>query len=243
MASNKIDIYKIKISKKRFSKCPKDERIFYIRAMNFLTDVGISQKLLLYSFRSPRRGKLKLSAGHIQTTFIMRNLAGLLYEGWQLIRSGFYSRKMGIKYQIKEEKEIKAYFKGSNIIETIRNEFAYHLDPNVVEEELASLKEYGEFEIYLNEAQGNCFYQLGEHMLLMAMMKKFHNKNLQQASNQIFEEILRITKCMQRFFGHYLALFHRNYLGVKSLKDMEKTTLVVPGMSKVRLPFFTFRDI
>jgi len=244
VTAHKIEIYKIKIPKSRFSECPKDERIFYVRAMNFLTDIGINQKHLIFSLQNQETEGLKLSAGHVQATYFMRHLAGLLFEGWQLIRKGFHSKRMGVPYPIEELDELKVYFKNSkNIIEFIRNRFAYHLDKEAIEGELASLEYYSELEIYLNEAQGNCFYQLGDQMLLTAMMKMANKENLHEAFDQMYDDVTSVAKCMQRFFGKYMAEFHRRYLGVNSLDDVEKIELSVPGMSEIKTPFFVSRDI
>lgn len=237
----KLNIYKLKIDRKTFLKSPHSERVFYVRAMNFLTDVGILQKGLLFSInpKTKKRNQIILSAEHIQVVFFLRNLAGLLYEGWRLIQSGYYQKQLGENYHINELESIKKYFSNSdNIIQAIRKKFAYHLDVAAVENELRDLDGYKEFDIYLTEEQGNCFYMAGDHVLLLTIMKLTGSKDLSESFDRIFNEISSMAKSMQRFFGKYTALFHRKHLGIANMSDLEVYHLRVPRRTRVKTPYF-----
>ncbi len=235
----KLELLKVKIDKEKLLKVPAPERAFYLKAMNFLTDASVAQKCCWHSI--PQKDDiepLKNDAAVTQAMFFVRHLSGLIWEGYQLIRRGFLKSQLGQSYQIKELETIKKYFSNKeNLIQKIRNKFAFHFDTTLVPDELEKLSDHQELVIYLvkdaMETRNN-LYKAGDDIMQSAM-KRMANKEF----TLILDEIYKMATIFQIFFEEFVIIFHEKHLG---FEPNEKIALDIPKLSDVNIPYFVPRN-
>lgn len=59
--------------------------------------------------------------------------------------------------------ELEAYFDNKkNLIEKIRNRFAFHYDPSLIKKQLCTVEDTDRLAIYLASKRVNCFYQFSD---------------------------------------------------------------------------------
>ncbi len=239
----KLELLKVTIEKEKLLKAPVPERAFYLKVMNFLTDVSILQKCCWHSGpKTDEVNPVKQSAEIIQAMFFVRHLAGLLLEGYELIRTGFFANKLGRIYQIKELETIKEYFNKENLIEKIRNKFAYHLDIELVGNEIEKFPDDEDWVIYLVKEikeLSNNLYEVGDNILLSAIVRFANEKTVQEGLSPVLNEILQMATTLQTFFAEFVIIFHEKYLGFKHKQEI---CLDIPRLHEVHIPYFVSRD-
>jgi hypothetical protein len=66
---------------------------------------------------------------------------------------------------------LKKYFGRNNLIDNIRNQFAFHYDPEKIQAQLEQVDEKDEMFIYVAEKSANMFYHVSEVIVASAMLE------------------------------------------------------------------------
>ncbi len=242
-----LELSRYRIPKERFNGAPKDERVFFIRALHLLTDINTLQKAVIFSSSEIDTAEpgLKTSAQNAQAMTYIRHLAGVLNEANELLNKGFFAKGLRESYLAGMDETAKTnlnqvtkYFSEKDcLIRDIRMNFAFHYDLTKIDEELDDLSRYDQFDIYLSEAHANCHYVAANDILIFGMIKLTGKKDFKEAFDFIIGETLKIAKCFQDFFGAYQMAFILRHLN--SEPTMEKIVLHdVPSMDEIRMPYF-----
>lgn len=94
---NFLTLLRYRIPHDEFGKIPKQERVFFLKALTVLSEIQILQKAIVFSTNAipgEAIGSVKVNAQSLQALFLSRLLAGILSEAHKLIRLGFDAKPL-----------------------------------------------------------------------------------------------------------------------------------------------------
>src|SRR5664279_5271266 len=176
-----LELWRYRIPKECFNNAPKEERVFFVRALHLLTDINTLQKAVIFSSSEIDTAEpgLKASAQNAQAMTYIRHLAGVLNEANELLSKGFFAEGLREAYLAEMDEvtknnvnQITKYFNEKDcLIRDIRMNFAFHYDLEKIEEELDDLSRYDQFDIYLSGTHANCHYVAANDILISGLIK------------------------------------------------------------------------
>lgn len=90
-------------------------------------------------------------------------LAGKVWEGWQLLKRCYVGAvRIAIEGSLPEKprdafQALEGYFATKkNLINMVRNRFAFHYDPSRIEKQLTAVNESDKLTIYIGEKEAKC---------------------------------------------------------------------------------------
>lgn len=175
-------------------------------------------------------------------------LAGKVWEGWQLVKRSFVDAvRVTIEGALPEEpkcafRALEEYFATKkNLINMVRNRFAFHYDPSQIKKQLKAVDETDKLRIYVGEKEANIFYQMSEVIAAKAMLDAIELGNFQGANAKLMKEVTEISRYFIKFCDGCLVHMSDNYLGRdrQSLNPEEIELPDVPSRDEIEVPFFT----
>jgi hypothetical protein len=243
-------IYRVELTRAHLDKIPHDERIFYLMASQLANDLNVITKLLIFA----ANGVIKSSdqvQHHVATTqvlFFVKMMAGRLHEGKRLLGSAFFSKGLWTKY--KDDlppdaranlEEINRYFGKENMIDKIRNKFAFHSDLDVIEEMFANAPENAPFiDYHAFRYKGDSLYYGAEALTMNAMLKIIGETDPRAAVQRLTREPGRIAALFIDFIQSFGALMLTRFIGLTQ-EHLEARKVNVgdgPVIDDVTLPHF-----
>ena len=242
-----MKIYKASIPKKDIESLPESELIFFIQACRILNDINILHKTTTIS-NGIVDSEIERKAQNSQTLFFFILLAGKLFEGWNLVQASFFRSKLSKTYTTHlpsraqdSLKNLKKYFgNNDNIIKKVRNRIAFHYESDEIFEQLKKLPDEENFEIYLNQYQGNSFYYITNVLLMNAILEWSGIPDPLQALDKFFDEVTSVARWYIDFFGHCITRFAKNKINWE-LKEIDIPD--PPPINSISLPFFVSRAV
>jgi hypothetical protein len=237
-----MKIHTIHVSKAQLDKVPEIERAFYVHIGHLRHELMFLKKLLELSAKEPSDNPVLQDVGVSQQFIVSRLIAGKVWEGWELMRKAFFSTKLSLAIEgdlPEDTKEaladLKKYFGKKNIIERMRNEFAFHYDSLRVRTQLSSIEETDKLKIYIAETE-DVFFQLSEIIVGSAMLEAVQPGDFVAAAEKYFKEIMRLSSQLVDFCDGCLHHMIKTYIGYQS----EETEIPdPPNYGGLRLPFFS----
>lgn len=247
-----MKLTKLQISKNELLSMPKKELELFIQLTNFYNDVNILQKLMVISGNSREKASQNEIVGRSlssQGLFFMRIQAGKLYEGWKMLGIHFFNNevfskeynKKGSPQSKKNLSKLKRYFGKNNLIENIRNNYAFHYSEkssNNMIQQIVEANNLEIFEMYLSEENGNCFYSIAHDLLNTSILEDIGSNNWPKAMNKLFQEIIDTTKYFLDFTQDCIRVISEKYLKM----NREEVQIPEPSsLDDITLPFFVKR--
>lgn len=233
-----MQLHKISITKTKLKSISEDEQIFFVQITNFLNDINILQKLVVFSNKEVEDDTVR-KAQNSQSFFILSILAGKLWEGWQLLQK---NSKLLRTYEplldsIGKEslKNLRKYFSKDNLINHVRSKFAFHYDSDEIKNEIQETSEDTVFELFLSENQGNCLYYMSNVLVSSAILSSIDKSDALKALDRFFFEILEETKMFHSFYNSCLVSIAEKHLE-KKYENVEIPE--PPDIREVWLPYF-----
>ena len=251
-----MDIKRLSISKKEIEKIqPEHERVFFLLMLNFVTEINVFQKLLLYSIKYPR-SEIQKQAKVQMSINLLYVLAGKLYEGWKLIdetRHGSRKPKKGqpnkkfsenwfpIKYKSrltpkgkKSLKFLENYFSHKNDLRTIRDQFSFHFDfPKA--KKLFNKSNFDSISLYVPSGSGEIF-STANYVFLEEFFSEL-GQTSEQGFSLLLDNILNVSSNFTQIIADYAGIIRKDFL-----KDSEFESLIIPDpkpTGKMHLTFFS----
>jgi len=237
-----MKVCKASIPRKDIEALPENELIFFIQACSLLNDINILHKTTTISNKDVG-SEVERKAQNSQSLFFLMLLTGKLFEGWQLLRRSFLNSELAKKYEnlLPEDaknslRDLKSYFgKKDNLIKKVRNKIAFHYDSEEILKQIKKLPQDEDFEIYLTEYQGNCFYYIPTVLLINAIINWSGISDPLQAIDRYFAEVTNIARWYINFLNHCL----QNMAEKNMNWDLEKIDIQdPPAINDVVLPYF-----
>jgi hypothetical protein len=237
-----MKIYRATIPRKDIETLPEKELVFFIQACRILNDINILHKTTKISNKFIE-SEVERKAQNSQTLFFFILLTGKLFEGWDLLKTSFFRSKVSKSYEVllpkvaqDSLKKLKNYFgNNNNMIKKVGNWIAFHYESNKLLEQIKKLPDDENFEIYLNEYQGNCFYYIPNVLLMNAILDWSGVSEPLQALNKYFDEVTSVACWYINFLGPCLSRFAENKIKWE-FKEIEIPD--PPAINSIFLPYF-----
>lgn len=231
-----VDIYPLRYTAGDLAAVPKDDALFFLMCGQLQNDIVIlMRQVILARMEDDAPEPVRMVALTINLVN-MRMLAGRLAEGWDLIRHRFQKvfreYGAGIKDGPKADlKSLKAYFDDENLIRTLRNKIAAHIDQDVMRE---AYKHFGadlELTDFHAEMDGNTIFYSGEVLMTVAIHQIVGGADIQEALNRLGDEVIRIARWQGSVIREYLRVFSQKHLGPQ-LRGLRDAKVVIEGQPK-----------
>jgi hypothetical protein len=247
------ELQRIRLTKADLDRIPADERFFYVMAGHLANDVNILGKLLIgalnnWKSRGERREGPRLDAGLAQTFLLLKLLAGRLHEAYILVGSHYFSKGFREKYEGNMSKKaiharhyFSAYFGGnSNIITSIRNKFAFHLDREKIDEVYNDLPNDFSFDHYLGKYVAHTLFYGSEIIFLNAMATVVQDApTALEAIDKIYADVVDASESLSVFVTGFIQVMITRYIGPVKPDQIENLTIKDElSISRYTLPFF-----
>jgi hypothetical protein len=149
----RIDV--VPVPKSILKSIPDAELAFYTHFGHVRNELLVIEKFLIWTMNNQTDGDVLSNVNVFQELTIIRLLAGKLWEAWLLLDNKAYSKilqalrtKLNPKTRTTLE-ELEAYFDNKkNMIEMIRNRFAFHYDPSLIGKQMSKVEETDRLSIY-----------------------------------------------------------------------------------------------
>lgn len=237
-----MELAKITFKRESFDLIPKGERIFLVQLSLFANEITMLHKLIVFS-NNYKDGKTVLTAQNVQSFFLIKLLAGKLYEGWQMLQKSYFKRSLSKQYEKILSKKgrdsighIKSYFGKRNLISLIRNKYAFHYDYEHINKELASIPADEDLELYLAPDHGNSLYSMAHIISSYALFDEVDSSDDFKALDKIFKDVLGVASKFLVFAGELSGKIWQTYRIPVSVGKVHIRR--VPTINSVRLPYF-----
>lgn len=236
----------VPVPKSHLETIPESELAFYTHFGHVRNELLVIEKFLYWTTKNEADGDVLSDVNVFQELTIMRLLAGKLWEGWQLLNNKAYAKILNsLRTQLNSKtitalEELEAYFgNNKNMIEAIRNRFAFHYDPSLIGKQLSSVEETDQLAIYLAPKTVNCFYQFAEAIADSAMLNTVKRADYTEATKKLAKEIIEITVKFIGFCDGCLDHMIEVYL-LPSATELKTRTVELDVLRKdqMTLPFF-----
>lgn len=240
-------VHRLVLRPEVFSKVPPAERALLHVMGHALNEINVLLKLFFLVSNHESEPQVVRHAQLCQAMVLSRLLTGKLYEAWQSIQKGYFRKKLGTIYAGELDKEttdglenLKRYFGKTNLIDTVRNSFAFHYSLAHAEEAPNSDVEPEELAMYFGPTTGTSLYQFAEHAMGLAMLKSVNTEDPQEAFNRIAHETQQVVSWFNSFAqGILFAVLERHAGLTKRVPELESIDLgPVPRAIHVVIPFF-----
>lgn len=205
LARTTMRIRVVPVPKSYLEAIPEAELAFYTHLGHVRNELLVIEKFLVWTMENQTDGDVLSDVNVFQELIILRLLAGKLHEGWQLLNNKTYSTifeslRTGLDSKTRTTlKELDAYFGNKkNMIEMIRNRFAFHYDSSLIRKQLSSVEETDQLAIYIAPRTVNCFYQFSEVIANRAMLSAVKGADHIEALKMLTKEVIKVTV---RFIG------------------------------------------
>ena len=226
-------------------KLPQEEQVFLVQLTRLLNEINVLTKCVIYASNGIENLEgVRKTAQRIVALSFIRELAGKLYEGWQVLQKSYFGSGLSRRYEGSLSHKggdaaahIKKYFSGSVCpVKRIRDKHAFHYDPSVISDEIADM-DSDQVLCMLVAEQGNCLYPFSEDIATGSILRLF-DSNPQHAMDQMFDEVvMRVPSWFQCFAAEVVMLFAKS----ARLQSDAECVPDVPCLYTVRLPFFMRR--
>lgn len=244
-----IKVYRIPLSKERLHELSKEERSLFFLLGYISNQITLNQKLVTFSTNRVPFDHVEQMLTGAQTQMMARNMVGVLNEGYEVIRKRFLSRPIGQEYTpLLDPKgacaltELKKHFGASNLLTTVRTNFAYHHpkdeDVDSAFEAAARDEELdNEWNWYLSESLFNSLYLPCDFVILHGILKSVNATNLRDAQKKLMGEVRKVADLMNEFIPAFLSAVWRKHFGEELPAEVHKVD-GAPNVWEVSIPFF-----
>ncbi len=241
-----LEITRVVFSKANFDKIPANERVFMVQFSMFANEISMLHKFIVFS-NYHKEGETILTAQNTQSFFLLKTLAGKLYEGYEIVRKNYFKNQLSKQYDslLPEESRralssLKSYFVGDNLIKKIRNKYAFHNDMDPVREQLGTIPDDEELDIYLASDHGNSLYSMAHIVSSYALFNEVDPSDHLQALDRIFKEILEVASNFLTFAdGILVEIWGKYRIQIESMTEIDLEG--IQNIDSVKLPYFVSR--
>jgi len=244
-----MKISRIEIPKKKLMDIPEVERIFLIQLGHISNELNFLNKLLIFTGDTKKTGPER-KAMTMQSLVIVRIFVGKLFESWKMLERDYFRAKLSVEYDRVLSVDgkssldyLKNYFKGKNLITSIRNKYSFHYDSDDFGDAVSSFDEDKKFELYLGENYSNTLHFFSEEIMTVGMLKLTGEKDVQKSMDKLIGELVAVSGKFIDFAGHALTSIFDKYLG-ESLNDFiseEINITTEADLELFKIPFFVER--
>lgn len=240
-------IRRLTLTPTQLASLPPEERALLYVVAHALNEVNVVLKLFLLASNYSFEPLVVRHAQLCQSMVLSKILVGKVHETWMAITKGYLRTTLAKVYDGQLDPEhamaldrLKKYFGKSNVIESVRNSFAFHYSVAHANKEPAPDTPPEELALYFGPTVGTTLYQFAEQAMGMAMLDEIDPNDAQVAYDRLSNETHQVVSWLNDFGQGLLFTMLEKHLSLTSRVDeLEIIHLSnVPDAADVQIPFF-----
>ncbi|KAF0190589.1 MAG: S-adenosyl-L-homocysteine hydrolase [Gammaproteobacteria bacterium] len=226
---------------------PGDERALFVLLGHLINEINILNKTFYLCSQFDDEPQWRAHAHTTQALVFAKMLVGKLYEGWELIRTGYHGTHISRRYDSKLNDDakdslakLKQYFGKKNLIRDVRDRFSFHYSMEEVKTVFGLDLDEEELVMYLGENNGNTLFYFSEYVVNYALLEVVDAGNPKEAIERLIDESARVVGWLNDFSAGVLAHVADEYLldGDRKL-PMEPIDIgQVSVAEQIEMPYF-----
>ncbi len=246
-----IDVYKIRVSKDRLQAMPADERSLFIVLGYAANQLNLFSKLTLFSLNNTTEKEPESFLSGAQSQMLLRMAIGILHESWtKIITKRLLQTPLGKDYIGRLDQgggavldALKKLFGGSNILTSIRNNYAFHhpydADVNAAFERAAADANWdGEWNWFFSHSNFNSFYFVSDIIMMNGIMKEIGETDILAAQERLMTEVRTAMNETTTLIMALTAAIWRKHFGDELEAEVCAKITGAPSVFEFALPFF-----
>ena len=240
-------LQRITITIPQLRSIPDAERGLIIVLSHALNEINVLNKLVFLSSQIEAEPKWKAHIHSAQAFILARSLVGKVSEAWQVVKTGYHGTKLSKRYDALLEAparealaELKRYFGRKNIVNAVRNDFAFHYSVEHAKTAIPEDTPTGDLTIYLHEQNGNSIYYFAEYLMTKALIDLISPTNPDDALNVLLSDMSAAIAWLNEFTQGLLFVLFDEFIGEARLRESIASVDVdaVVRSSDAKIPFF-----
>jgi hypothetical protein len=245
-----IQVYRIPVPKERLRAMPRDERVLLLLLGYAANQLSMLQKLLNFATNRTPDAEVEQHATGTQTQMLVRLMVGALNEAWELVSTRFIQNPLAKDYLRMLDRDgqqafdaIKRQFGGSNLLNAVRNNYAFHY-PRSDEAEEAFEAAFddreldGYWNLYFSQHGFNSLFFLSDLIFVHGIGKKAGGTDLEETQRKLMGEVSAASANLIEFAKAFVAAAWLKHFGEEMVAKDIVTVSDAPNVDDVWLPFF-----
>jgi hypothetical protein len=239
-----------KISKERLQELPVDERALFLSLAHLSNEIIALQKLILWSYDVSSENE-SINNGHVaMSLMLIKLLSGKLKEGHNLLKKKFFGTKISRSYaQSLSDKcketlvQLKRYFGNRNVIDVVRNNYAFHYTPEELNAALPKIPE--DLILYIEkEGKGNNLHYFAEVIANRALLQSLGKQDEFEAFMHLIGESTRIADWLLTISDAIMNEFLQRHISdIWESNAIEVYFDKLPSFNDISIPWFTDNSV
>lgn len=226
---------------------PDAERSLIVVLSHALNEINTLNKFLSLSIQFDKEPAWLSNVQAAQAFMLARPLVGKLHEAWVVFHKGYHCTKISVIYndlldpsEIDSLNFLKAYFNRKNLINEVRNNFAFHYSLSHAGTSIPEDSTPDDLAIYLHESNGNSLYYFAEYLMNKALMEALVPDAPTEALGALLNEMSAVIANLNKLVQGLMFAIFGKHIGTEEIRqafgDLELGP--VSKASDVRIPVF-----
>ena len=242
-----MQLHHFTLTRAQLDSIPEDERVLLVLLAHAANELSVLTKLFHFASAGEGDAPILVEARNAQSLVIGRLLTGKLYECWNLLQAGFFGTRISKKYVPQFDPEgrealdsLGRYFGRNNLIELIRNNFAFHFALDQIRAGYPTLVEGDNLDVYLSRTNANTLYAFAETIAGRAMLTAINPNDPKAAFDVLIHETSQVVGWFNTFVGACMVTCLRLHVGGDLYALGAKVINVegAPDWHAIELPYF-----
>lgn len=238
-----VTLLRYRLVREKLSAVPKHERDLFLALGGVANELILLQKLIIWTPHG-RAEEPFLQAQNTQALVLFRLLGGKLHEAWQLIHKAFFGAKVAREYDghMGEEAQkalnmIKRYHSSPNVLDQVRNEYAFHFSAPRFGDGL-NHKFKDPLSIYIGPQPANSLFYCSELLANVSLIGEKSTGQVAGKFGELIQEASMVVSHWLDFISGYQTLFVRRHRA--ALEDKPETIRLeqVQSLDMISIPWF-----
>jgi hypothetical protein len=240
-------LHHFSISREQLGAIPEPERVLVVLLAHAANELSVLTKLFHFSAKARDAELVLTEASNAQALVLGRILTGKLHECWRLLERAFFASAISRDYASKFDAEasgamdqLKKYFGRKNLIEVVRNNFAFHYSTDLVKGGYEALGVDDPLNVYLSQTNANTLYGFAETVTGRALMQAINPSDHKAAFDALILETSQAVRRLNIVIGACMHACFERHLG-GDLYSLGARTISIEGAAssqEVELPYF-----
>ena len=174
-------------------------------------------------------------------------MVGKLNEIWSVVQTGYFKTKLSLTYDpaLNDEgnaslAQLKKYFRSTNIINLVRNNFAFHYSLEHAMTDIPENAHSEDLAVYLHPDHANCLFQFAETTMNKALMDSINASDHEEAITRLVSEMSSVVGWLNGFAQDLIFCILEKYVGRDVLNHVLDYVNMddVPASRNIKIPYF-----
>lgn len=245
-----MQVHRLSLTREQLAAIPPLERQLLVLVAHALNEVNTFNRLTAVSTKHDRTHQWTTHFDATQTIVLTRTLVGKTYEAWVAIQETYHRSGLSKHYHSSLDQRaresaiaLKKYFGPTNLLNTIRNSFAFHYSPENASTELPSAVVDDELVIYFHGGPGSTLYLFAEIVMNVALFDGAHPANPEEAFKRIIDEASEAIRHLNELGQALIVQVLERFVGEQTLR-LSRVSLELPvaRYEETRIPALMSMD-